>query len=418
MTSSDSSNFDISSPKREPLRLHFLDGLRGLTALYIVLVHIYREIDANFQGDGLPASLYWSTRWLTHGRNAVSIFIVLSGYCLMLPVIRSQAQRLRGGILQYLKRRARRILPPYYIAIALLLLLALLPASVQHLMGVNWNEAQPAWSLSAIASHLLLVHNLSLDTIFKIEIPMWSIATEWQIYFFFPLLLLIWRNFGMVITVIVAFAIGFAPHFLSSHPMDLAIPWFLGLFALGMAAAALNFSEKPNWVTFRQRLPWRWIAVGCVVLLTAVYWRRPSIDFDFKYVVLSDLLVGLFAVSLIVDCTSYLTTSAEAQTKRQPSAILNLLEMRWVLWLGTFSYSLYLIHMPVLALLQIPINLLHLSISTRFFVSLLVVLPASIVAAYGFYFLFEKPFLSQPKAVSNLSLNAMNAVATRNPRYK
>ncbi|WP_410959855.1 acyltransferase family protein, partial [Salmonella sp. SAL4356] len=59
---------------------------------------------------------------LVTGHLAVSIFIVISGFCLALPVV-AAGDRMRDGSLNFFKRRARRILPPYYGALAFSLLL-------------------------------------------------------------------------------------------------------------------------------------------------------------------------------------------------------------------------------------------------------------------------------------------------------
>ena len=106
-----------SRPATPParLRLNHVDGLRALAALYVVLHHIWL--------DGRPEDRAhdWGS-WLRHGHFAVTLFIVLSGYCLMLPVVRGDGT-LRGGIVPYLKR-ARRILPPYYAALGVTILLS------------------------------------------------------------------------------------------------------------------------------------------------------------------------------------------------------------------------------------------------------------------------------------------------------
>ena len=92
------------------VKLLFLDGMRGLTALYVLLFHLY--IPA-----GLSSAVQHGLSWLRFGHYAVGVFIVLSGYSLMLPVARSQDGRIPGGVVDFFKRRARRILPPYYAAI-------------------------------------------------------------------------------------------------------------------------------------------------------------------------------------------------------------------------------------------------------------------------------------------------------------
>lgn len=230
-----------TSPPR--VRLDYLDGLRGLAALYVVMHHAYYGLTAEA---ALPSSVAHLTYWLYLGRSAVDIFIVLSGYCLMLPVIRTG--QLKGGFGEFMRRRARRILPPYYAALALSLLAIVLLPSLHDLSHPNalWNTTLPAFTPGVILSHLALIHNFNPGWHSKIDYPMWSVATEWQIYFFFPLVLLpIWRRWGSAATVAIAFVISLAPLFLFFDRFSGVSPHFLGLFALGMAAADLNFPLSP-----------------------------------------------------------------------------------------------------------------------------------------------------------------------------
>ncbi len=132
---------ELPAPPR--LRLDYLDGLRGLAALYVVMHHAYYGLTAEASLPPLAAHL---TYWLYLGRSAVDVFIVLSGYCLMLPIIRSG--RLSGGSGGFLRRRARRILPPYYAALGVsLLVIAVLPPlhDLSH-PDALWNEALPAFT--------------------------------------------------------------------------------------------------------------------------------------------------------------------------------------------------------------------------------------------------------------------------------
>ncbi|MBW4695502.1 MAG: acyltransferase [Lyngbya sp. HA4199-MV5] len=389
MANVEGEHLERGTPPSPKIRLEFLDGMRGLTALYVVLVHVYREIDGGLQGDGLPSLFYWATRWMTHGRNAVSIFIVLSGFCLMLPVVRSKTGQLRGGIVQYLKRRAWRIIPPYYITLTLLLLLFLvIPRPLQSLMGVAWNESMSALTGSVVLSHVLLIQNLSLNWIYKMEIPMWSVATEWQIYFVFPLLLLVWRRINVVAAVGLAFAIGLSLHFIPHSPLDQAIPWFVGLFALGMYGADVVFSPKRAAIALRKRVPWRTIAWVALAGLIAEYFLRPSMDSNVATAFISDLLVGIFALAVIIDCATH-----RVENHADRPAVLALLESKWVVWLGTFSYSLYLIHLPLLGLAELPLNGIHSPVS-KFLGLLLLGMPFALLGSYGFHLVFERPFMS------------------------
>src|SRR5689334_14248080 len=87
-------------------RLAFLDGIRGLAALYVVFHHAYLFTRSD-RSSAITQELWGQ------GRVAVDIFIVLSGFCLMLPVVQSSVKCVPGGFLKYFLRRAARILPAY-----------------------------------------------------------------------------------------------------------------------------------------------------------------------------------------------------------------------------------------------------------------------------------------------------------------
>jgi peptidoglycan/LPS O-acetylase OafA/YrhL len=97
---------ESSKDPEQRLRLHYLDGLRGLASLYVVSVHINR-----YMGEQVPQVLQLVGKTLRYGFFAVGVFIVLSGYVLMLPTARSQSSYFSGGLWNYILRRSRRILP-------------------------------------------------------------------------------------------------------------------------------------------------------------------------------------------------------------------------------------------------------------------------------------------------------------------
>ena len=77
--------------------LGYVDGLRGLAALYVTGCHAYLTYAVLYSShpqDAWSAGLLCSLSWLQYGRSAVAVFIVVSGYCLMLPVLRAGGLRL------------------------------------------------------------------------------------------------------------------------------------------------------------------------------------------------------------------------------------------------------------------------------------------------------------------------------------
>src|SRR5215472_5498833 len=96
----------------QPGRVVGLDGIRGLAALYVVLYHIFLRSWPGYPG--ASHAPFWAV-WLSYGRAAVAMFIVLSGFSLGLGPARTGWQL--KSIATYAHRRAWRILPPYWAAL-------------------------------------------------------------------------------------------------------------------------------------------------------------------------------------------------------------------------------------------------------------------------------------------------------------
>src|SRR3954466_13736388 len=101
-----------------PRRLAGLDGVRGLAALFVVVNHVFERAFPGYPVDRAP---FWAA-WFIYGRFAVVVFIVLSGFSLALSPARD-GWRL-DGVWGFARRRARRILPAYWAALAFSLAVA------------------------------------------------------------------------------------------------------------------------------------------------------------------------------------------------------------------------------------------------------------------------------------------------------
>ncbi|HZT44225.1 MAG TPA: acyltransferase [Chthonomonadaceae bacterium] len=379
----------VSSPMPR-LRLHFLDGMRGLAALYVVIYHVYGWLifrDTNALAH-LPPILRTFVGGIQYGRYSVDVFICLSGYCLMLPVVRAANNRLDGGLKGFFKRRARRILPTYYGALALSVALAEWHA---HKHGTHFVSNH----VGDIVSHLFLVHNIKFAWYNSINYPMWSIATEWQIYFLFPLLLLpVWRRFGNWAAIAAGFLVGFAPHLLlpAQNNFDWAAPWYVGLFAMGMAAAALTMSDRFT----RYRLTSRAALIGFGLALIparyALVWAAAR--GNWHAVGLQDSWMGCIAICLILYCAR----AAREKSEKRP-ALVRFLEAPATLTLGMFSYSLYLVHSLVIMDCGTVLDKLKVPLVPALVLMLMAAVPLAVGVAYLFYLVFERPFTSPARRV-------------------
>lgn len=382
---------DNSDRTKSKIRLEYLDGLRGIAALYVVLYHIYNDVSQHF--GGVPRFFQTSINlFLAHGRSSVAIFIVLSGYCLMLPVARSTSGDLKGGFFNYIKRRSRRILPPYYAALIFSLLFTGLTHNWIANTGRIWNIGQPAFALDNIIAHFLLIHNLNQDWIFKINPVMWSVALEWQIYFIFPLLFLpVWRRLGVFALLATSYGLSFA----LKNYIHLSSYWFVILFAIGMVGAIIGFSDKNNIQYWKVNLHWETISTISFVTWIVVTLMKVATQET------RDILLGIAAICFIISCTQFIVDGKNSRFR----SLLSFLESHFVITLGTFSYSLYLTHALVLALLEVCLSNLHLPGIVRFIVLLILVIPCSILVAHRFYLVFEKPF------INNLTTTKSNRVS-------
>ena len=348
--------------------LLFLDGLRALAALFVIAHHSWLEIWPSALPSGPLAK--W-TNWLIFGHYAVALFITLSGFSLMLSVIRNNGI-LRGGAKTFFLRRARRILPPYYFALGLSLLLCL--TLIGKPTGTHW-DVSVGFGKRDVLHHLTLTQDLFGAG--AINHAFWSIAVECHYYLFFPLLVWSWRKFGPMTTTAAAFAISLIGAQKVSLPlMHPALFPFFTLFALGMLAATLCYYEKPNWRKWRDNVPW--LALALILLALAIKTHRSRFS-DY-----ADYPFGLACMALLI-----------AVGRSPQGKIRAALSWRPLVFIGGFSYSIYLIHAPLIQLFwQYVLHPLRLSETATFLLLELVGTPLFVAVAYGFYWYCERPYLT------------------------
>ncbi len=357
-TDAQSPGATVAAPPPNP-HLRYLDGLRAAAALFVVLHHAWLEAGQPYQ---------------VLGHYAVGLFIVLSGFCLMLPVVRGDGT-LPGGPLHFLRKRARRILPPYYAALALSVLLA-----------YTWlrGQGEPG-TWAGLVSHALLVHNLMTSTDIQFNGPLWSVAVECHIYLFFPLLVWGFRKTGPVVATAAVLAFSFLlARLLFWLPVNTSVhgasPQFLGLFAFGMLAAKVSFAPTAGLARFGRKFPWgAALAVFTALLLVPAAWWYGK----YQHHYLVDYGVGLWGFTLLV-CIQ----------RRRPAWLCRLLSFRPLVFVGTFAYSIYLMHVPVLQLVQVYGNgWLGLAGPARLALLFVVGLPLVLALSYLFYWYCERPFV-------------------------
>jgi peptidoglycan/LPS O-acetylase OafA/YrhL len=352
-----------ATPEPPPRRrLAGLDGVRGLAALYVVVYHVSLRAFPGYPDAGAP---FW-VGWFSYGQFAVLVFIVLSGFSLALSPARA-GWRL-DGIAAYARRRARRILPAYWAALAFSLAVAWLVVP------------QPRSGVPDVAS--VLVNGLLVQNIVGAPSPntaFWSIAVEVQLYILLPVLLLMIRRRGALamvatVTLVVAVVGIVGPHvarldtFVTESAPELAALFALGIVSAGIVAAG----TRRSW-------PWPWLAlVAAAPVFATIAWQGSAWTLGRLYWV--DLALAPAIACLLVSLAT-----------GRPASLVRLLDARPIRGLGNSSYSLYLTHAPIIAIVYelIVARLFHPG-ATAFFVSLALVLPLSIAFARAFASVFER----------------------------
>ncbi|MFD7705796.1 acyltransferase family protein [Streptomyces sp. NPDC059786] len=342
-----------------------LDGLRGLAALYVLLFHCWLYTFPGYPDSSAPGWL----DGLMFGRLAVVFFLVLSGFSLALSPAR-HGWRL-GGIAPFLRRRAWRILPAYWAALTMSLIFC-------------WYEG-PASRHGPPTGVTVLVYGFLAQDVFTAPTPngaFWSIAVEAELYLLFPLLLFVRRRrWGATV---------------------LALCVTLPVVALGVTAAGASPVEGDNWLAPHlapvfvagvlgagvlvapervRRLPWGWFAVLAalpVLVLGVVQGSVWTVNHYFWI----DLAVAPAMAMLL----------ASVATGR-PALLVRFLTTRLLRGLGGFSYSLYLIHLPiVLAVIRrVAPHFVSPGLPTFCF-TLFLAVPVSVCGAWVFSRVFEIPF--------------------------
>lgn len=367
--------------------LDYIDGLRGLAILMVLLFHVWRAAES-------PAAFWWNP--LASGYAGVNLFLVLSGFCLYWPQVRPVRPAPEPRLAEFAKRRAHRILPAYYITLGLFTALDLL----WERGGGSWPEGSihgQAAILTAAGWHLLLVHNLRPDTVWAIDTPLWTLALEASLYVAMPLLVVTARKtriewaVALAALVTLAYRVG-VDRFVGGHA---------GWDALGMETSYVLADFLPGrWVEFA-------LGMWAAVLVGSGAARRSRARFGPPALLcfLSDMWLHMrfgqhnpFSEPLFGLSFFFLILWASRAPFAQGFSLGGLLRARFLVWTGVISYSLYLLHLPLLWIM-ILLAKSHFSRDRDIFAAgVFLFLPIIVGVSFVFYLQVERRFLNRPLA--------------------
>lgn len=329
------------------MHLGWLDQIRGAAALYVVCHHAVMQVV--IVGEHAHDPIFRIIQLLTsYGHYAVDIFIVLSGYCLMLPII---AKQQFGNVWVFYLRRTVRIVLPYYVAMAATLLLIFLWLAETN---STWASHSLPVTADSILNHMLLIHQWFPDAALKINGAFWSVGVEYQIYFLFPVFYFLAKNIGFIssltIVTLISYGLWGISFYLDSFnpgPNGASL-YYCSLFFMGMVAAHLakqpQEGPKGDWLGIMDQHSGKLALAalaGVLLIALANFMISRFLPSAFFPLQIQSFFIGLFVAVLL--CLKGRNTIRGGLLNHR--TIQNC-----VGWIGTIGFSVYLLHDPVIAL--------------------------------------------------------------------
>lgn len=312
-------------------RLTELDGMRGIAAVVVVLFHTSLVAQPYLETHTVGDVWWWIAdsplKILTAGPEAVLIFFVLSGLVVALPAFR------KG--FRWLKYYPSRVLRLYIPSVAALMFAALLIIFIpRHASAVTpgmWTSTTNARSvplLTFLADTSLMKVGNGVDNV------LWSL--RWEV--FFSLLLPLFVFLAVKVRRFWVIAIGLCIIVSGTGDTTHVDPrLYLPVFFIG-TLMALHLGEIQEWSRQRGRTFWISTLVVSLFFLIASHiflFAIPSASVGGHIL---NALVGAGAAGSILCAIGF-------------PAIRNTLRRRVPQFLGRISFSLYLVHVPIIATL-------------------------------------------------------------------
>lgn len=366
--------------RRAEARLAGFDGLRGLAALGVLVMHTTNVALA--QGSrfhGITAQL----------QSGVQIFFVLSGMLLARPFVRAVLDgRPLPSFRSYSRNRVLRIFPAYVVALlgsVWILKVTYLSGARDWLYHLTLTQVYSEAEMRSLAG-IGVAWTLSIEITFYLMLP-----------FFFLAIVRLARRVGALRALVAgtaALAVGglaFMVWVATTHRFiqSFWLPFYLPAFAFGIALATarerlLDSGRSDRVATLiRRTAVLSWIGAAAILLVVADSFGSRVLMPYREHLLGSQLAYDLYALLVVVPV---------ALDVAGRSAVTRFLALRPVVFLGVVSYPLYLWHYQVL--LWVRRDVLSLG-QTRGnpMVQLVVVLGVSLVIATASWFGLERPVI-------------------------
>ncbi|MEM1377736.1 MAG: acyltransferase [Pseudomonadota bacterium] len=324
-----------------------LNGLRGLAAYIVAISHF---AGATKTGDG----------FLQAGKMGVMIFFALSGFLMAHLYLTDKPTSIRE-IVNYVIRRFTRVYP-------LFLLFVLLSVMAVEFGSNRLSKVMFQIDQSILIDHILLQKGVSV---------LWTIPVEFKFYFAFVFIMASWskfKEFSLLLILAVLFYNAMAGYPGAVNPTGAQF-WsgYSSYFLIGILSALFSKkfnSETVNMATLNLGF------VMCLALLPLLVPRAYGLIFPTDEGWVRNEVYIFYSGLIVFFCA-------------HASFAKTVFGNRLIAFLGLISFSVYLVHVPVLRFIRIYTDIdqnVALYALAYFFV-------VTVVSAL-LYFLFEKPTMT------------------------
>ena len=353
-------------------RVAYLDGMRGLAILLVGAGHFFYKYPV------------FKSTWI-----GLNLFFVLSGYLITQRLFFHYKDSIGSYFKNFYFRRILRIFPLYYgcLFIFFIILPVLYSAFFTHFGELY---SLQAWYWTYTSNWMIVFNGMPGQPLF---FHFWSLAVEEQFYLLWPFLFLllvrIKRNYLFVLGMIAASA--FLRNYIGvNYSSFLNTGTVAEPLLLGALITILEKSKKVDYLV-NYFLIVIFLALASLVI---IFINNPDPE-----IVSNKWLfrVGYSSVDLFWASIILLSVS----TNIASNMIKKLFSAKWLTWLGTYSYGIYVFHWIVLTLFiyKAETELIKIGMKTNvaYFLTRITGIAIVLLISYMSYHFYEKRFLRLKK---------------------
>ncbi|MBF0713992.1 acyltransferase [Gemella sp. GH3] len=307
-----------------------IDSLRAIAVISVIIYHC-------------------SASYLPGGFLGVDLFFVLSGYLISSLLIKEFKDNERVNLANFYLRRARRLLPAVYLMITVILIILVLFNKVL----LSKSHLDAVFGYIYVSNWWYIFHEVDYFDSFGAVSPfkhLWSLAIEEQFYMFFPLLFILFnlRNKDRKILNTFKYVV----------LLLIVISLVLHIFLFD-----INNINRVYYGTDTRAFSLLVGVLGSLIYPMSNLKRKVSPKINMMYSMIGRIAIVLFIVSMFIinEYSSFLYRGGFLlfsilfltiiiTVGQQHTHISRILSFKPLVYIGKFSYSLYLWHFPILIL--------------------------------------------------------------------